>query len=84
MVVVSSGRIVSEVRFGTEEFASRNPPGLQHGLHVRHRQRLLEHVVVNEHVRGNHEIERLAIEAIGHDVHVQHRTIGTMKDVPVN
>src|ERR1041384_8160629 len=51
----------------------KKPAGFQHGFDIRHRQRLLEHVVVDQHVRGDHEVERLAAEALGHDVDVRHR-----------
>src|ERR1051325_1557173 len=44
--------------------------GLQHCFRIRHGQRLLEHVVVDEDVGGDHEIERLAGEALGDDVDV--------------
>src|SRR6266850_2303841 len=61
------------LQIGRGDVGQQKRAGLQHGLDVRHRQRLVEQVVVDEHVCRDHQVEGLPIEALGDDVEVRHR-----------
>ena len=71
--MASTGRIRNDCQLRRRDVRQQAPARLQHRFDIRQGERLIEYVVVDEHVRGNDEIERLRVEAIGHDVHVQHR-----------
>ena len=56
---------------GKNIVGQEKPPGIQHPGNIGHGERLLQTVVIDEHVGGDHEVEALSrrkVQRLGDDV----------------